>query len=136
MNDDVKLLDTYDWREVFGEPYPYRNGQESPAQTPFREATVIPGHEVDPAPFTRADVHHIAHIEEDSPEGYGSWEGWCVVLLKDGRWACLEGWCDTSGWGCQDNAERTVAPTYEIAVRFGLSDSARKKLGIDLEKIS
>lgn len=39
-----------------------------------------------------------------SPEGYASWEGGFVLLLRTGEWAFLHGWCDTTGWGCQDGA--------------------------------
>lgn len=37
-----------------------------------------------------------------SPEGCASWEGGFLLHLKDNRWAYLSGWCDTTGWGCQD----------------------------------
>lgn len=37
-----------------------------------------------------------------SPEGGVSWEGGFVVKLKDGRYAHISGWCDYTGWGCQD----------------------------------
>lgn len=40
-----------------------------------------------------------------SPDGYGDWEGGFVLLLKDGTWVLVSGWCDTSGWGCQDGAD-------------------------------
>ncbi len=33
------------------------------------------------------------------------WTGGFVFRLKDGRWAYLSGWCDTTGWGCQDGAD-------------------------------
>lgn len=39
-----------------------------------------------------------------SPNGYGSWEGGFLMKLKDGHYAYLTGWCDTTGWGCQDGA--------------------------------
>ena len=35
-------------------------------------------------------------------EGYCDWEGWeggFLVSLKDGRFAYITGWNDTSGWG-------------------------------------
>lgn len=48
-----------------------------------------------------------------SPEGYGSWEGGFVLKLCDGRFAYLSGWCDTTGWGCQDGAELTFADSLE-----------------------
>jgi hypothetical protein len=37
-----------------------------------------------------------------SPEGYGSWSGGFLLEMKDGRYAYITGWCDTTGWGCQD----------------------------------
>jgi hypothetical protein len=40
----------------------------------------------------------------ESTEGYGEWSGGFVMKLKDGRFAYLTGWCDTTGWGCQDGA--------------------------------
>lgn len=41
-----------------------------------------------------------------SPEGWNSWEGGFVVLLRAGEkpWAFIFGWCDTTGWGCKDGA--------------------------------
>ena len=31
-----------------------------------------------------------------------TWTGGFVLKLKDGRFAYLTGWCDYTGWGCQD----------------------------------
>ena len=36
---------------------------------------------------------------------YAEWEGGFLMEMKDGRWCYVEGWCDTTGWGCQDGAE-------------------------------
>jgi len=33
------------------------------------------------------------------------WEGGFLLKLKDGRHAYIWGWCDTTGWGCQDGAQ-------------------------------
>jgi hypothetical protein len=35
---------------------------------------------------------------------YEDWYGGFLVELKDGRFAYVSGWCDTTGWGCQDGA--------------------------------
>jgi hypothetical protein len=35
------------------------------------------------------------------------WSGGFVLKLRDGRYAYATGWCDTTGWGCQDGAEVT-----------------------------
>ena len=42
---------------------------------------------------------------------YSEWEGGFLMHLKDGRYAYIWGWCDTSGWGCQDGAQ--IAYTHE-----------------------
>lgn len=42
----------------------------------------------------------------DSPEGYASWEGGFLLHMKAGEpYALVTGWCDTTGWGCQDGAQ-------------------------------
>lgn len=33
------------------------------------------------------------------------WSGGFVMELSNGRFAYLSGWCDYTGWGCQDGAE-------------------------------
>ncbi|MBI2064922.1 MAG: hypothetical protein HYT62_02625 [Candidatus Yanofskybacteria bacterium] len=48
-----------------------------------------------------------------SPEGYGSWEGGFVLHFGDGRYAYLSGWCDTTGWGCQDGVDIRFADSIE-----------------------
>lgn len=39
---------------------------------------------------------------------YAEWTGGFLLRLKDGRYAYIEGWCDTTGWGCQDGVETTI----------------------------
>lgn len=36
------------------------------------------------------------------------WEGGFLLGLKDGNYAVLTGWCDYTGWGCQDGAEVAI----------------------------
>jgi hypothetical protein len=36
---------------------------------------------------------------------YAEWEGGFLVELKDSRFAYISGWCDTTGWGCQDGTD-------------------------------
>jgi hypothetical protein len=38
----------------------------------------------------------------ESPMEWASWQGGFLLRLKDGRYAYVSGWCDRSGWGCQD----------------------------------
>ena len=33
------------------------------------------------------------------------WDGGFVLRMKDGKRMYLTGWCDTTGWGCQDGTE-------------------------------
>lgn len=51
-----------------------------------------------------------------SEEGYGEWSGGFVLRLKNGEFAVLTGWCDTTGWGCQDGAEVSVYPSEKEAL--------------------
>jgi hypothetical protein len=57
------------------------------------------------ANISREDIETVHYAWGYSPEGYGSWEGGFILELKDGRFATLTGWCDTTGWGCQDGVE-------------------------------
>lgn len=54
--------------------------------------------------INESDVARVIAAWGDSPDGWGSWEGGFLMLMKDGRYCYLTGWCDTSGWGCQDGA--------------------------------
>lgn len=38
-------------------------------------------------------------------EGVTEWSGGFLMRLIDGRFAYLTGWCDYTGWGCQDGVE-------------------------------
>ncbi len=40
-----------------------------------------------------------------SEDGVTEWAGGFLFKLKDGRYAYVSGWCDYTGWGCQDGAE-------------------------------
>lgn len=40
-----------------------------------------------------------------SQDGASDWSGGFLMRLRDGRFAYLTGWCDYTGWGCQDGAE-------------------------------
>lgn len=39
---------------------------------------------------------------------YAEWNGGFLLELNDERYAYLEGWCDTTGWGCQDGVVTTM----------------------------
>lgn len=44
------------------------------------------------------DAGHFRWAEE----GVTDWHGGFVMKLRDRRFAYLTGWCDYTGWGCQD----------------------------------
>lgn len=50
-----------------------------------------------------------------------------VLRMKDGRFALLTGWCDTTGWGCQDGGSVQYADTQDAVMRL-LSDDDREIL--------
>ena len=35
-------------------------------------------------------------------DGVTQWAGGFLLRLKDGRFVYITGWCDYTGWGCQD----------------------------------
>lgn len=43
--------------------------------------------------------------ENDDVCCHMDWHGGFVMLLANSRYAYLTGWCDYTGWGCQDGAE-------------------------------
>lgn len=57
-----------------------------------------------------------------SEAGASDWAGGFLLKLHDGRYAYVTGWCDYTGWGCQDGAwvgffdrEPSVAEMAEAA---------------------
>jgi hypothetical protein len=50
-------------------------------------------------------IEYCSFAFGDSPEGWGSWHGGFVCHTRTGSpWLFVFGWCDTTGWGCQDGA--------------------------------
>lgn len=104
-------LDTTDWEEAFGYRPPH-----------YLDAAVSD------APVSRDDVAEIlARWEQDGD--YAEWEGYLVARLADGRYIGVVGWCDTTGWGCQDAADVFVGSSWDVVLRFGLTEDARARLG-------
>lgn len=62
-------------------------------------------HTLDLAGIVPETVRGVLAAWGRSPEGYGSWEGGFLLSLWDGKCAYVFGWCDTSGWGCQDDVQ-------------------------------
>jgi hypothetical protein len=55
--------------------------------------------------IARDDIASVRAAWGYSPERYGSWTGGFLLAMKDGSFAYVSGWCDTTGWGCQDGAD-------------------------------
>ncbi len=72
---------------------------------------------MDRATITPDKIESIIAAWGTNDGGYAEWSGGFVMKLKDGRYAYLTGWCDTTGWGCQDGAEITYyesCPDYRM----------------------
>jgi hypothetical protein len=69
----------------------------------FKETLNITGHDPQCIESVRWGFGH-------SPEGGGSWEGGFVFRTDPRKdlsvmtWVFVFGWCDYTGWGCQDGA--------------------------------
>lgn len=57
------------------------------------------------AGIKEADIERVIAAWGYSAGSYAEWEGGFLVSMKDGRYAYIWGWCDTTGWGCQDGAQ-------------------------------
>jgi hypothetical protein len=55
------------------------------------------------------DPHNVKRVIASWGEqgDYAEWSGGFLLEMKDGRFAYASGWCDTTGWGCQDGANVT-----------------------------
>lgn len=55
----------------------------------------------------------------ESEEGPGcEWSGGFVLRLRNDQFAYISGWCDYTGWGCQDGAYVTLADSLDV-LEFG-----------------
>jgi hypothetical protein len=61
-----------------------------------------------------ADVEKVlaawGNVDKDGAccdECGGEWTGGFLLQMKDGRFAYVSGWCDYTGWGCQDGTSIT-----------------------------
>jgi hypothetical protein len=78
------------------------------------------------------DVHDILKVCAawgGSPEGFGSWEGGFLIELRNrglrpSRFLYLTGWCDTTGWGCQDGIDERFfdkKPSLQLLQTFTIT---------------
>jgi hypothetical protein len=116
------LVNDYDWAEVFGEG---TGGNTDKTTEP-----VPPDSDVSYAPASRTDVAEvIAAVNGMNDES--DWVG--VFRLNDGRYLVAVGGCDYTGWDCRASNNLAVAKTLADAIRFGLDEGQRARLGLALQ---
>lgn len=82
--------------------------------------------ECDIDPFTPMDIAEVIAADEGENEG-PDWVA--VVRLKDGRYACVEAWCDyNTGWDCRAGGTVHVSMHLGEIMRLGLTQGARDRL--------
>ena len=112
----LKEIDNYDWAEAFGEG-------GSLAVSP---RVAVPLSMVSLDGVSREAVATIIACDEGENDG-PDWVG--VFQLKDLRFVTVEAGCDYTGWDCQANGDMTVSVSINDAVRYGLTERARERLG-------
>ena len=116
----AELLSNYDWAEVFAD--------QSSGNTDKTTEPVPPDSSVDTSPASREDVVRIIAAVNGENDGQ-EWLG--LFQLKDRRYLVASGGCDYTGWDCQAGNHMAVSSTLEDAIRFGLTDSERERLGLE-----
>lgn len=81
--------------------------------------------------FSRSDVASALGAWGRNGD-YAEWDGGFLLALKDGRFAYVSGWCDTTGWGCQDGVETAIYDT--LPVMADLADEDWEENPIDLNR--
>jgi hypothetical protein len=70
-----------------------------------------------PQPFGPGSIERVVAVWQGENDG-DSWR-W-VILLTDGRYAYLKGWCDYTGWDCQSGAASGFFEDPDTAIRLGV----------------
>lgn len=109
--------DDWTWREILGPDGSARYGSSA-----YEGADVF-----DP---TRIAAVELWHVEEGS---YGPEHSAAALFrMEDGTYVVYTGWCDTTGWGCRDDARFTFHPTRGHAMSLGFGDEERRWFSIEL----
>jgi|SRR6185437_10611336 len=111
-------LESYDWQAVFT----YDGGLWNEVGFAGPTNALIED-------IKRDDVVEILVIREEDGD-WGEWSGQMLARLSDGRFIFCGGWCDTTGWGCQDGTFRYVGPTFGAIARFAMSEEERTLFGV------
>lgn len=110
------LLESYDWKEVFGEG----NGGNCTQDIDSLDGTEC-------AVCLRTDVVEIIA----AVNGYNDGDEWLgVFVMRDGRYLAAAGSCDYTGWDCQAGNTLTVASSLESLITTGLTPEQCRRIGI------
>lgn len=112
---EVFKSDSYNWISAFDEANYGGVRNANPLDT------------VDLSPVRIEDVAQVFGSEEGENDG-PSWV--CCGLLKDGRAFFMEAGCDYTGWDCQAGGSITVAPTFGVLQRHGMTRNDMHRMGI------
>jgi hypothetical protein len=112
-----EIQTSYDWCEAFGEG----NGGNCTGDVESLDGTATD-------PVLRKDIAEVLASVNGENDG-DSWV--CIVRLNDGRFACVEGSCDYTGWDCQAGNTITVASSFSGLMASGVTPSWAKRLEIE-----
>jgi hypothetical protein len=82
--------------------------------------------EFDPTQVAEVELWHV---EEGSYGPEHSAAG--LFRLSDNSYVVFTAWCDSTGWGCQDDARVTFHASRDDAVWLGFGDEERRWFGIE-----
>lgn len=121
----------YDWQEVFADTQGWLESNESDYSALWHTVG-FSGPEADVhETIHRSDVAEVLAMRSKDGD-YAEWEGQLLARLKDGRYIFVGGWCDTTGWGCQDGTFRYVGPTFGAIARFAMGEEERRLMGVEI----
>jgi hypothetical protein len=66
---------------------------------------------------------------------YGEWMGGFLLAMKSGNFIYIDGWCDTTGWGCQDGADASEYLTQPKLADLPTSGYTRDPVEWDFDPI-
>jgi hypothetical protein len=121
---------TYWDHDSWGNVFPGEGSRYNSGEIVWRTATAPT---MEGQPIGPKDVAEVTHIWALSYQEYADQSMVAVMRLKDGRWACVETWSDSSGYGCQDGTDWYIGDTFDAVVRWGLTDEGRTSLGLSVD---
>lgn len=78
------------------------------------------------------DVAEVFDMEEGENDG----NSWLMLgRLKDDSFFFMSAWCDYTGWDCQSGGDLFVDDDFEYLLRYCMTNSDRRRLGIELENL-